>query len=230
MVQKSQFSSDAAKFSSLGLVWAVVAAAAYVLLPWITGLDNQQVKGWEYTYKIATQGLAAFQKGQSASLSDPGTLIYLVLILFIPVAIVAVFLTSLAMRGHVLRIGVVRLYILFGLVGLVATIALFVPYVLEEPKNQVNFAIAAAVVVATAVVTRVQKWLRNLFKNNPAVASIGLLVVAYATIWLASQGSFTTTILTQIGIWLTLTAFIIVVWSGITLRREAIRARRAGPR
>ena len=73
-------------------------------------------------------------------------------------------------------------------------------------------------------------WLRILFKNNPAVASLGLLAVAYATIWLASQGSFTATILTQIGIWLTLTAFIIVVWSGITLRREAIRARRASPR
>ena len=231
MVQKSQFSSDAAKFSSLGVVWAVIAAVAFVKGTWIADYSSgsaQVVTGLQYTTAILQKGLAVFKGGQTTSLSDPGALAYFVLILLIPVSIVAIFVTSLAMRGHVLRISVVRLYILFGLIGLIATIALFIPYVVENTKVQGDFLLAAAVVVASGVLTRVQQWLRNLFQKNPAVASVGLLVVTGAVLLLANYTTFAQTILTQVGIWLSLVAFTIVIWSGITLRREAIRARRVG--
>ncbi len=236
MLQRSsQYSSDAKKFASLSLVWALVAVAAYAALPWVWSknatvsgaLPTGGLTGWEFTAALAQKGLGAIQGAQSTSLSDPRTLTFFVLIMLIPVALLLALVTSVLIRGHVLSLTVMRLYILAGIIGLVATLAFFIPYVFSNPTNQKNFEFSFLVVVATSIVARLQKWLRNLFQNNPAVASIGLLAVSWGTLWLANQGTITQVILQQIGIWLALAAFGIVLWSGLKLRREAIRANRA---
>ena len=226
---KSKYSSDAAKFSTLSLVWSLIAIGAYIALPWVLDYTNKNsigFTGWQYTAEVAQKGAGVLKGVAITSLGDPKTLALFIMTLLIPVALVAVFVTSLVIRGHMLSLGVVRLYIISGIVGLIATLTLFIPYVASDPQNQKKFAFAAGVVITSGIIARLQSQLRNLFKRNPAIASIGLLAISYAAIWLADQATITSIVLTQIGIWLSLAAFAIVLYSGLTLRREAIRAGR----
>ncbi len=116
--------------------------------------------------------------------------------------------------------------ILATILGLAGTLVMFIPNVAENATTQREFAIAGLVVVASAVLSQIQKPLRNLFKANPTITSLLLVAFAYGSLVLANSISFIQIIVQQAGIWLGLLSFLIGLYSGTRIYRLARAARK----
>ncbi len=233
-----------AKFASMNIVWGLLALASYLVLPWVRNAPAASrqgfcysfaflqsfngantTTGFCYTIQVAQHGLQ-LGMGAKAQAGDPLSLLFLLLVLLIPVAAIgAVVLGFIARARNASRVET-NLNIATAIVGIAGTVVMFIPLVAEQAETQQKFLFAAVIVVATTIVSRIQKQLRKLFQDHPTIASVGLLVVAYLTIYLASQITFEAIILTQIGVWLALIAFVISLYAAYRTRREAWAARK----
>lgn len=209
-----------AKYASLSLVWGIIALVAFAALPWLHS-GKTSTTGFAYALKAITGG-----NKEIPSLSDPVGLLFFLSILLIPLAAMAVVATSLVARVRAPSHALIAGNIFAAIVGIVGTIGMFIPNVAENPTDQYKFGVAALIVVASTVISRVQKQLRHFFQDHPTVASVLLLGVAYGSVLLANFATFTSIILDQFGLWVTLVAFLVMTYGGYTMQREARRARR----
>lgn len=233
-----------AKFASMNIAWGILALASYLVLPWVQNAPSDTTQGFCYalaflqnvnnkntttgfcyTIHVAQHGLQ-FGSGYAASSGDPVSLLFLLLVLLIPIAAITVIVLGFIARTRNATKVNTNLNIAAAIVGIVGTILMFIPLVAEQTDTQQKFLFAAAIVVATTIVSRIQKQLRNLFQDHPTIASIGLLVVAYLALYLAGQITFEQIIVTQIGVWLGLIAFVISLYAAYRTRREAWAARK----
>jgi hypothetical protein len=233
-----------AKFASMNIVWGILALASYLVLPWVQNApaDTQKgfcysfallqsfngkntTTGFCYTIHVAQHGLQ-LGSGYAAGNGDPVSLLFLLLVLLIPLAAIGVIVLGIIARTRNASKVQTNLNIVAAIVGIVGTVIMFIPLVAEQTDTQQKFIFAAAIVVATAIVSRIQKQLRNLFQDHPTIASVGLLVIAYIALYLASQLTFEAIIVTQVGVWLGLIAFVISLYAAYRTRREAWAARK----
>jgi uncharacterized membrane protein YiaA len=234
-----------AKFASMNIVWGILALASYFVLPWVLvsssvtkpggfcyslalNQDKTTTTGFCYTLDVAQNGLK-LGMGIQAGPGNPLSLLFLVLVLLIPVAAIGVIVMGFIARVRNASRVETNVNIVAAIVGIAGTVIMFIPLVAENTNIQQKFLFAAVIVVATTIVSRIQKQLRNLFQDHPTIASVGLLVIAYATLYLASQVTFEAIIVTQIGVWLGLIAFVISLYAAYRTSREA-RAARKGKR
>jgi len=221
MAQKT--SSDVARYASLSIVWGLIAGGAFLFLPWV--ITNFKTNATENGSQYAQSVFKTVQTNAQADLGkDPLSLILLILVLLIPVVIVATIVTGLITRIRLPTQSFARFHTALGFVGLAGTLAMFVPYILLNDTSQSRFERAALVIVVTGILARLQKPIQNRFQQAPAIISILLLAGAYGSIYLADQASLTTLVLTQLGLWITLASFGIIIYSGFNIQRHTRRA------
>jgi hypothetical protein len=240
----SKVPQGVAKFASMNIVWGILALASYLVLPWVLnapatsrqgfcysfaflqGFNGANTTtGFCYTIQVAQHGLQ-LGAGYRAQAGDPLSLLFLLLVLLVPVAAIGVIVLGFIARARNASRVAANLNIAAAIVGIAGTVVMFIPLVAEQASTQQKFLLAAVIVVATTIVSRIQKQLRNLFQDHPTIASLGLLVIAYATLWLANQITFEAIILTQAGVWLALIAFVVALYAAYRTRREAWAARK----
>lgn len=218
---------DVAKFASLSLVWGAVAIAGYIFLPWVSKPNQTDYDtGISFAQKFAQNGLALLNGNSTTSLGDPLALTFFVLILLIPVAAVVAFATGIIARVNLPAPLINGSQVTAAIIGLAGTLAMFVPYVVENPENQLKFFESVGVVGFTAILARGRKPIQNLFQRNPALASLIALAAGVITVKLADLSSFTTIVVAQAGLWLALISFGIILYSSTHMARAARKARK----
>jgi hypothetical protein len=250
MSQRGGIPSSVAKYATLSIVWGIIALVSFVVLPWIllppatttaakslienttSGFcynlalnhDMTTTTGFCYALNVAQNGLRI--SGYTGSAGDPLSLLFLLLVILIPVAAAMNIILGFIAATRSAARPVTNLNIVAAIVGIAGTIIMFVPFVAQDANNQRKFLLAAVIVVGTSVLSRVQKQLRKFFQDHPTVGSLGLLVVAYLAVYLTDQITFAAIILTQVGVWLALSAFIVALYATYRTRREAWAARK----
>ena len=223
MAQKTP--PEVAKYALLAIVWGFIAILAFIFLPWVINKDGN-FSGFTYISEVASKGLGAIKGNPSSSLSDPTALGFLLLILFTPLAAILSIGLSIAVRARSATNGIITGEMVAAALGIVGTLVMFIPNVAENSGNQRNFAIAGLIVVASTVISQLQKQLRQFFQTQPTLASVVLIGLVYISVLLASYASFAQVVVNQSGIWLALVAFFLMFYAGTKMVREARKARR----
>jgi hypothetical protein len=222
-------SPEVPNFATMSFVWGVIALAAFFALPWVANSKGGgYTTGFAFALNVANSGIGAIHGVKAASLADPLSLLYFVLILLIPVAALGTAVTGIFMRVRVPeKNNLIVLSFLSVIVGLAGTLVMFIPNVAENATTQRQFEVAGIVVLISAVLSQIQKPIQNLFKANPTITSLLLVGFAYGSLVLANSVSFIQIIVQQAGIWLGLLSFMIALYSGTRIYR-LVRAARKG--
>lgn len=214
---------DAAKRASLAIAWGVAAGVAYLGLIYqavqiIVNATNGQWAGVPVDKGIISYG------AQFKEFGDPYTQIATFVIAALPIAIIATIALGIIARTRP-RISVTAgLLIAASILGLAASLLLFVAIV-ANLKNGIQFVVALATIVIVSILLRLQRGVRRFFRRSPAIASLLFAAVTVFYLILSNGANISGLVLQQVDIWLSLLAFAIVLYCGVSLVRIGARLR-----
>lgn len=214
---------DAAKRASLAIAWGVAAGVAYLGLIYqavqiIVNATNGQWSGVPVDKGIISYG------AQFKEFGDPYTQIATFVIAALPIAIIATIALGITARARP-RISVTAgLLIAASILGLAASLLLFVAIV-ANLKNGIQFVFALATIVVVSILLRLQRGVRRFFRRSPAIASLLFAAVTVFYLILSNGANISGLVLQQVDIWLSLLAFAIVLYCGVSLVRIGARLR-----
>lgn len=214
---------DAAKRASLAIAWGVAAGVAYLGLIYqavqiIVNATNGQWAGVPVDKGIISYG------AQFKEFGDPYTQIATFVIAALPIAIIATIALGIIARARP-RISVTAgLLIAASILGLAASLLLFVAIV-ANLKNGIQFVVALATIVIVSILLRLQRGVRRFFRRSPAIASLLFAAVTVFYLILSNGANISGLVLQQVDIWLSLLAFAIVLYCGVSLVRIGARLR-----
>jgi hypothetical protein len=111
--------------------------------------------------------------------------------------------------------------------GLAASLLLVVALV-ANPKNGIQFAIALITIMIVSILLRLQRGIRRFFRRSPALASLLFAAVTVFYLIISNSANISSLMLEQVDVWLSLLAFAIVAYCGVTLVRIGQRLRGMG--
>ena len=79
-----------------------------------------------------------------------------------------------------------------------------------------------------SILLRLQRGIRRFFRRSPAVASLLFAAVTIFYLIISNGANISSLVLQQVDVWLSLLAFAIVVYCGVTLVRNGQRLRAGG--
>lgn len=217
MAGKSDPKAEAAKMASLSIVWGVLAGVAYlgIIAFLVSRLSQLGVNG----PTVNTEGLRSISPDMRGA---PAAGVLTLLVDALPFAIGAVILLAIAARALPQLVPVPAVMILAALIGFVGTAILFLNR-MNLTGNRTEFLIALGTIVGLAIVARLERYVRRLNRNNPAVGSLLLAVLVVAYLVASTVATIPTLILGEIDVWLALAGFLIVLYAGIRLLRASTR-------
>ncbi len=217
---------DAARRASLAIAWGVAAAVAYLGLIYqavqlIVKATNGQWSGGTVDPGIIHAGTTFKDFGATyAQLAS-------IVVAALPVAIVATVVLGIIARVRPRLTFLAPLLIVSGVLGLAASLLLLVALV-ANPKNGVQFAVALITIVIVSILLRLQRGIRRFFRRSPALASLLFAAVTVFYLIISNGANISSLVLQQVDVWLSLLAFAIVVYCGVTLARIGQRLRSMG--
>ena len=217
---------DAARRASLAIAWGVAAAVAYLGLIYqavqlIVNATNGQWSGGNIDQGIVHAGTTFKQFGETyAQLAT-------IVVAALPVFIVATIVLGIVARVRPRLTFIAPLLIACGVLGLAASLLLIVALV-ANPKNGVQFAIALITIVIVSILLRLQRNIRRFFRRSPALASLLFAAVTVFYLIISNSANISSLMLEQVDVWLSLLAFAIVAYCGVTLVRIGQRLRGMG--
>jgi hypothetical protein len=216
----------AAKRASLAIAWGVAAGVAYFGLIYqavnlIVNATNGQWNGGNVDHGIVTVG------SQFKEFGDPYSQIATIVIAALPIAIIATIVLAAIARARPRTPAIPGLLIVSGVLGLAASLLLFVALV-ANLKNGVQFIVALLTIVIVSILLRLQRGIRRFFRRSPAVASLLFAAVTIFYLIISNGANISTLVLQQVDVWLSLLAFAIVFYCGVTLVRNGQRLRPSG--
>ncbi len=216
----------AAKRASLAIAWGVAAGVAYLGLIYrvvkvIVDATNGQWSGGNVDQGIITFG------SQFKEFGDPYSQIATIVIAALPIAIIATIVLAAIARARPRTPAISGLLIVSGVLGLAASLLLFVALV-ANLKNGVQFIVALLTIVIVSILLRLQRGIRRFFRRSPAVASLLFAAVTIFYLIISNGANISTLVLQQVDVWLSLLAFAIVLYCGVSLVRNGQRLRAAG--
>ena len=219
---------DAAKRASLASAWGVAAGVAYLGLIYqvvqlIVNATNGQWSGGTVDQGIIHAGSAFKEFG--ASYAQIATIVVAAL----PVAIVGAIVLGIIARARPRLSFTAGLLIVAGVLGLVASLLLFVALV-ANLKNGVQFIVALITIVIVSILLRLQRAIRRFFRRSPALASLLFAAVTIFYLIISNGANISSLVLQQVDVWLSLLAFAIVIYCGVSLVRIGQRLRSMGGR
>lgn len=219
---------DAAKKASLAIAWGIAAGVAYLGLIYqavqiIVNATNGQWSGGNVDHGIITAG-SQF-KQFDASYAPIATIV----IAALPVAIIATIALGIIARGRPRTPAIAGLLIVSGILGLVASLLLFVALV-ANAKNGIQFVVALITIVIVSILLRLQRTIRRFFRRSPAIASLLFAAVTIFYLIISNGANISSLMLEQVDVWLSLLAFAIVLYCGVSLMRIVQRLRASSAR
>ena len=217
---------DASRRASLAIAWGVAAAVAYLGLIYqavqlIVNATNGQWSGGNIDQGIVHAGTTFKQFGETyAQLAT-------IVVAALPVFIVATIVLGIVARVRPRVTFIAPLLIACGVLGLAASLLLIVALV-ANPKNGIQFAIALITIVIVSVLLRLQRGIRRFFRRSPALASLLFAGVTVFYLIISNSANISSLMLEQVDVWLSLLAFAIVAYGGVTLVRIGQRLRGMG--
>lgn len=217
---------DAARRASLAIAWGVAAAVAYLGLIYqavqlIVKATNGQWSGGTVDPGIIHAGTTFKDFGATyAQLAS-------IVVAALPVAIVATVVLGIIARVRPRLTFIAPLLIVSGVLGLAASLLLLVALV-ANPKNGIQFAVALITIVIVSILLRLQRGIRRFFRRSPALASLLFAAVTVFYLIISNGANISSLVLQQVDVWLSLLAFAIVVYCGVTLARIGQRLRSMG--
>lgn len=217
---------DAAKRGSLAIAWGVAAGIAYLGLIYqavqlIVKATNGDWSGGTVDHGIIAVG------SQFNKLGAPYGQIATFVIAALPIAIIATIALGIISRVRPGMAAISGLLIVSGILGLAASLLLFVALV-ANAKNGVQFVVALITIVIVSILLRLQRAIRRFFRRSPAIASLLFAAVTIFYLILSNGANISSLVLQQVDVWLSLLAFAIVLYCGISLVRIGQRLRSAG--
>jgi hypothetical protein len=97
-----------------------------------------------------------------------------------------------------------------------------------NPKNGIQFAVALITIVIVSILLRLQRAIRRFFRRSPALASLLFAAVTVFYLIISNGANISSLVLQQVDVWLSLLAFAIVAYCGVTLVRIGQRLRGMG--
>ena len=94
--------------------------------------------------------------------------------------------------------------------------------------GQLQFIVALLTIVIVSILLRLQRGIRRFFRRSPAVASLLFAAVTIFYLIISNGANISTLVLQQVDVWLSLLAFAIVLYCGVSLVRNGQRLRAAG--
>ncbi|MGE5333295.1 MAG: hypothetical protein ACM3N4_01220 [Nitrososphaerota archaeon] len=219
---------DAAKKASLAIAWGIAAGVAYLGLIYqavqlIVNATNGQWSGGNVDHGIITAG-SQF-KQFDASYAPIATIV----IAALPIAIIATIALGIIARARPRIPAIAGLLIVSGVLGLVASLLLFVALV-ANAKNGVQFVVALITIVIVSILLRLQRAIRRFFRRSPAIASLLFAGVTIFYLIISNGANISSLMLEQVDVWLSLLAFAIVLYCGASLMRTVQRLRASSAR
>ena len=217
---------DAARRASLAIAWGVAAAVAYLGLiyqavQFIVNATNGQWSGGNIDQGIIHAGTTFKQFGETyAQLAT-------IVVAALPVFIVAAIVLGIIARVRPRLTFIAPLLIACGVLGLAASLLLVVALV-ANPKSGIQFAIALITIVIVSILLRLQRGIRRFFRRSPALASLLFAAVTVFYLIISNSANISSLMLEQVDVWLSLLAFAIVTYCGVTLVRIGQRLRGMG--
>jgi hypothetical protein len=217
---------DAARRASLAIAWGVAAGVAYLGLIYqavqlIVNATNGQWSGGNVDQGIIHA--ASTFKGFGANYAQIATIVVAAL----PIAIVATIALGIIARVRPRLSVTAGLLIASGVLGLTASLLLFVALV-ANLKNGVQFIVALITIVIVSILLRLQKAIRRFFRRSPALASLLFAAVTVFYLIISNGANISSLVLQQVDVWLSLVAFAIVIYCGVSLVRIGQRLRQMG--
>ena len=217
---------DAAKRASLAIAWGVAAGVAYLGLIYqavqlIVKATNGQWSGGTVDPGIIHAGTTFKQFGATyAQIAS-------IVVAALPIVIVATIVLGIIARVRPRLSFTAPLLVASGVLGLLASLLLIVALV-ANPKNGIQFAIALITIAIVSILLRLQRAIRRFFRRSPAIASLlfGAVTVFYLII--SNSANISSLMLEQVDVWLSLLAFAIVIYCGVSLVRIGQRLRSMG--
>jgi hypothetical protein len=217
---------DASRRASLAIAWGVAAAVAYLGLIYqavqlIVNATNGQWSGGNIDQGIVHAGTTFKQFGETyAQLAT-------IVVAALPVFIVATIVLGIVARVRPRLTFIAPLLIACGVLGLAASLLLVVALV-ANPKNGIQFAIALITIMIVSILLRLQRGIRRFFRRSPALASLLFAAVTVFYLIISNSANISSLMLEQVDVWLSLLAFAIVAYCGVTLVRIGQRLRGMG--
>lgn len=217
---------DAARRASLAIAWGVAAVVAYLGLIYqavqlIVNATNGQWSGGTVDPGIIHAGTTFKQFGATyAQLAG-------IVVAALPVVIVATIVLGIIARARPRLTFIAPLLIVCGVLGLAASLLLIVALV-ANPKNGIQFAVALITIVIVSILLRLQRAIRRFFRRSPALASLLFAAVTVFYLIISNGANISSLVLQQVDVWLSLLAFAIVAYCGVTLVRIGQRLRGMG--
>ena len=217
---------DAAKRASLAIAWGVAAAVAYLGLIYqavqiIVKATNGQWSGGAIDAGIIHAATTFKEFGATSAQ------IATIVVAALPVVIIATIVLGIIARVRPRLNIIAPLLIVAGVLGLAASLLLFVALV-ANLKNGVQFIVALITIVIVSILLRLQRGIRRFFRRSPALASLLFAAVTVFYLIISNGANISSLVLQQVDVWLSLLAFAIVIYCGVSLVRIGQRLRGMG--
>ena len=215
---------DAARMASLAIAWGVAAGIAYLGL--IRGAIEliKAATSNQWTGVDVDAGMIAIAK---SNISGSFAALSTIVIAALPIAIVATIVLGIITRARPRLTATAGLLIVSAILGLAGALITFFAIVVNKEKG-IQFVVALATIVIVSILLRLQRGIRRFFRRSPAIASLLFAGVTVFYLILSNGANISGLILQQVDIWLSLLAFAIVLYCGISLVRIGRRLRSAG--
>jgi hypothetical protein len=214
---------DAAKRASLAIAWGVAAGVAYLGLIYQAVQIIVNATNGQWAGVPVDKGVISFG-AQFKEFGDPYTQIATFVIAALPIAIIATIVLGIVARARPRITVTPGLLIAAAILGLAASLLLFVAIV-ANLKNGIQFVVALATIVIVSILLRLQRAVRRFFRRSPAIASLLFAAVTVFYLILSNGANISGLILQQVDIWLLMLAFAIVLYCGVSLVRIGARLR-----
>jgi hypothetical protein len=213
--KNSDAKADAAKMATLSIVWAAAAGVAYL------GLIRAAVLLFESAAKLQGPGESIDKGLITLNAAEAGSVpasFFSTALIAVPIAAVAILALGIVLRVRPSLVLLAAGLLIAALAGFAASGVLFVGLI-NTAKTRGDFLVALGTIVVVSVLLRLQRYMRRLYRRNPAVASLILGVVVIIYLVLANGTNIAAIVLSEIDIWLALVAFAILLYTGIRLVR-----------
>lgn len=205
------------RMASLSVAWGILAGIAYL------GLIKRAVDYFTATTPWpgfpVDSGLIALNTAHVASsyrsLATAG-------LILVPIAVVAVIALGIAVRLKPTARALCWVALAAALLGLVGAGVIFAVEV-ATVQNGTQLLVAVATIVLVAVLVRLQKVIRHLYRRTPAATTLLFAVVTLAYLILSNGTSLAGIILGQVHVWLATIAFAIAFFAAVGQVRASRR-------
>jgi hypothetical protein len=210
---------EVTKRALLCVAWGIVAGVAYF------GLIGQGVSAIAKATGLIGQGetidsglINLTTANGGVNVPDSLHALAVTALAILPIAIIAIIVLGILLRVRPRQGILATLLIIAGALGLLGSLVFFLR-VVATTNNGKGFVLALITGVVVSILLRLQRWIRQSYRTNPALVTLLVALLTLIYLVLSNGTSITAIFLADIDVWLALVGFAIVFYAGIQIAR-----------